>query len=559
MKNTKIEENAAVESGRSPALGEVVPLDGIPCAHVQFEEIARRRPDAIAVACGGCHLTYGELERRANKLARRLRKRGAKQETLVGICLDRSVDMMIGLLGVLKAGAAYVPLDPDYPQARLQYMVEEAHIPLVLTQPGYEGIFEGFSTRAVSLDESEGAVGSAGRRLENCSDHDHLAYVIYTSGSTGRPKGTYISHRNLSNFLNAFRRTLDFSPRDRLLAVTTLCFDIAGLELLLPITTGACVDIADKNTASNPFRLSARLLQSQVTCMQATPATWRMLVTSGWERDPTLKVLCGGDVLPRDLAEQLAQKSAPVINLYGPTEATIWSSLYRFTAGLTQVYIGCPIDNTQLHILDEDMVPIPGGELGELYIGGCGLSRGYLGQPGMTAERFVPNPFATAAGVRLYRTGDQVRRAPTGEIAFMGRVDNQVKLRGFRIELGDIEHALSQHPHISENVVVLQENRRGHQGLVAYLVFHEGVRGVRGSALRLFLACRLPEYMIPVGFKMLAALPLTLNGKVDRKLLATAKTPHLRGRGRSSNTDELKPKLNTAMYGKVAAGQGKAT
>jgi aminoglycoside N3'-acetyltransferase len=342
-----------------------------------------------------------------------------------------------------------------------------------------------------------------------------------TSGSTGLPKGVAIEHRSVVNFLASMRREPGLRAGDRLLAVTTLSFDIAGLELYLPLAVGACVEVVSREVAADPARLRERLAHSGATVMQATPASWRMLVEAGWERAPALKVLCGGEALGRELANALLARACEVWNLYGPTETTIWSAAYKLDgkqgAG-SAVPLGRPIANTQLYVLDEAMQPVPAGVAGELYIGGAGLARGYLNRPELTAEKFVPDPFGPVPGGRLYRTGDLARYRPDGTLEYLGRIDHQVKVRGYRIELGEVEAVLRKQAGVREAVVVAREAMPGDQRLVAYVVPAQGP-GPAVSELRDFVKAQLPDYMVPSAFVLLDALPLTPNGKVDRRAL----------------------------------------
>ena len=439
--------------------------------HELFEAQAHAKPDAVAASFDEGRLTYGELNRQANQLARRLRRLGVGAESLVGVCVERSPEMLVGLLGVLKAGAAYVPLDPAYPKERLAFILEDARVVVLLTQESLAASLPAHRARVLLLDaEREESAREADNDLPPACAPDGLAYVIYTSGSTGRPKGVMISHRAVVNFLETMRREPGLGPDDLLLAVTTLSFDIAGLELYLPLTTGARVYVVGRETAADGARLAQELAHSGANVMQATPATWRMLLEAGWPGDPHLKILCGGEALPRELADRLLGCCAELWNMYGPTETTIWSAALRVEPSDRQVVIGRPVANTEFYILDDNLRPVPVGVPGELYIGGDGLARGYFKRPALTAERFVPHPCARVAGGRLYRTGDLARYLADGNVEFLGRVDHQVKLRGFRIELGEIEAVLAQHPAVRETVVVAREDVPGDKRLVAYVV-----------------------------------------------------------------------------------------
>ncbi|HZO76365.1 MAG TPA: amino acid adenylation domain-containing protein [Ktedonobacteraceae bacterium] len=489
------------------------------CIHQLFEAQVERTPDDLAVSHGRDRLTYSELNRRANQLAHYLQQRGAGPEVFIGICVERSLDLIVGLLGILKAGAAYVPLDPNYPRERLMFMLEDARIPLLLTQERLLHHLPDHDAQVICLDTDWQQIG-----LENENNprsnviSENVAYVIYTSGSTGRPKGVQIPHQAVVNFLTSMRQQPGLQRHDVMLAVTSISFDIAALELFLPLVVGAREVIASREDALDVTRLMEQLATTQATVMQATPATWLLLLAAGWQGDPRLTILCGGEALNNELAMQLLGKAGRLWNMYGPTETTIWSTLHQIETSDRSSYIGCPIANTQIYILDQSWQPVPIGVPGALYIGGDGLARGYLNSPDLTAERFVPHPFSCKPGARLYKTGDLARYRPDGKLEFLGRLDHQVKLRGFRIELGEIETLLNQHPAVQECVAVVREDAPGDRRLVAYMVLRSDQAFTTGTA-RSLLQQRLPEYMIPAHFVPLEQLPLTPNGKVDRRAL----------------------------------------
>jgi len=491
--------------------------------HQLVEEQARRTPHAIAAVCADEHLTYGALNRRANQLAHHLRTVGVGPETLVGICVDHSLEMLVGLLGILKAGGAYVPLDPTFPSDRIAFMLDDARAPVLVASRRTAAALPPHDARLVLLDvdwpeiarqEEANPDGGAGPA--------NLAYVIYTSGSTGWPKGVQVPHRAVVNLLCSMAREPGLSAEDRLLAVTTLSFDIAGLELFLPLTVGARVVVVNREVAINGPALIDALTASGATVMQATPATWQLLLAAGWRGDSRLTVLCGGEGLPRELAAQLLPRVGSLWNMYGPTETTIWSAVCKVERADT-ISIGHPIANTRLYVLDTHGQLLPIGVPGELHIGGDGLARGYLGRPELTAERFIPHPLRDEPGERLYRTGDLVRYRMDGTLEFLGRLDTQVKVRGYRIELGEVEAALAQQPGVQAAVVVAREDRPGDRQLVAYVVASPEGQGQGAPAtietLALALRGRLPAYMVPAAFVLLDALPLTPNGKTDRRAL----------------------------------------
>ena len=566
------------------------------CIHQLFEAQVELTPDKIAVLFESQQLTYKELNQKANQLARYLQSLGVTKETRVGICLERSEKMAIALLGVLKAGGTYIPLDPAFPQERLKFMVDDSGVNFLIADSGTspltplldkeKGIVEENSLQPPLLDKERRIVEenslqpplpdkSRGdetqlyrgevinldnnwelitqQSFENLQPQitpENLAYIIYTSGSTGKPKGVKIAHKSLVNCLESMQQKPGMSENDVMLSVTTLSFDIAALELYLPLISGATLKIISREIATDGIKLIQIIEKNQVTVMQATPATWRLLLTAGWKGNRQLKILCGGEALDISVAKELLDSSKEVWNLYGPTEATIWSSVARLEWGqgdketrrqgeISQygsgfVPIGKPINNTQFYVLDDCLQPVPIGVPGQLYIGGVGLAKGYLNKPGLTAEKFIPNPFssslsapsapsapsassASSAPSALYKTGDLVRYLPDGNLEYLSRIDNQVKLRGFRIELGEIESVLMQHPDVKQAVVTLYKNNDDEK-LIAYVLPSSDISQ---SELRQFLQDKLPAYMIPSNYMMLEEFPLTPNRKIDRKALPT--------------------------------------
>ncbi|MEH2121095.1 amino acid adenylation domain-containing protein [Nostoc sp.] len=504
------------------------------CIHQLFESQVERTPDAVAVVFESEQLTYYELNARANQLAQYLQKLGVGPEVLVGICTERSLDMVIGLLGILKAGGAYVPLDPTYPQKRLAFMLSDSQVSVLLTQQRLIEAMPQHKAKIICLDADWQTIAQESQEnLVSEVAASNLAYLIYTSGSTGKPKGVQIPHSALSNFLSAMRQTPGLSEQDTLLAVTTYSFDIAALELFLPMTVGARLVVVSREIASDGTCLSAKLTDSNATVMQATPATWQLLLAAGWQGNHQLKILCGGEALLGNLANELLNRCDSLWNMYGPTETTIWSAACLVETDGSVVPISHPIANTQLYILDQHAQLVPVGVPGELHIGGDGLARGYLNRPDLTAEKFIPSPFENSKfkiqnskSNRLYKTGDIARYLPNGEIEFLGRIDHQVKIRGFRIELGEIEAAISQHPTVRETVVVVREDSADSQRIVAY-VAPQAEQTLTMIELCGFLKSKLPNYMVPAAFVMLEALPLTPNGKVDRKTLPTPEATQL--------------------------------
>ncbi|HEY5705829.1 MAG TPA: amino acid adenylation domain-containing protein [Terrimicrobiaceae bacterium] len=488
------------------------------CFDALFEAQVRRTPETVAVCFEDRALTYRELDKRADELAVNLRGMGVGPEILVGICMQRSIDMLVALLGILKAGGAYVPLDPTYPKERLAHILEDARPQAVLTERALRGELLAGQPNVIHFEELQESMDIGARNAIQFRSSSNLAYVIYTSGSTGKPKGVEISHRALVNFLTSMLRTPGLNANDTLLAVTTLAFDIAGLELFLPLMSGARVVIAGNEQARDGGQLLALMQRSGATVMQATPATWRMLLEAGWQGDPRLKILCGGEAWPRELAEDLLKRCGSLWNMYGPTETTIWSAVAKVEAG-QPVAVGPPIANTSFYILDECRRPMPIGAPGELYIGGDGVARGYHNRPDLTAEKFVSDPFRSQSAGRLYRTGDLARYRSDGTIDYLGRMDNQVKIRGFRIELGEIESVIGQFAGVRQAVAAVFDGVTGDKRLVAYVVPDDDRTLLPVEALRGQLKLQLPDYMIPSAFVVLDKLPLTPNGKVDRRAL----------------------------------------
>ncbi len=489
------------------------------CIHQLVAEQADRTPEAIAVAFEDQAITYKALNERANQLAHYLQKAGVQPDGLVGICVERSLEMVVGLIGILKAGAAYVPIDPNFPSDRVDYMLDNAQVKLLLTQ---QRLVEKLPTQGASvicLDADWHDIAQESQETPSSSvTPDNIAYVIYTSGSTGKPKGVQVLHRGVVNFLDSMKQQPGISPDDRLLSVTTLSFDIAVLELFLPLIVGARVVLLSREAAMDGRKLARTISNLGITVMQATPATWRLLLEAGWEGNQTMKVLSGGEAISRELAAELLAKSGELWNLYGPTETTIWSTVYKVGLNERRISIGKPIANTEIYILDALLQPVPIGVAGELHIGGAGLAKGYLKRPDLTAEKFIPNPFCETGASRIYKTGDLARYLPDGSIECLGRLDFQVKIRGFRIELGEIESVLVEHPAVQQAVVIVREDAPGDKRLVGYIVALNN-QSPSTSELRSLVRANVPEYMVPSIFVFLDVLPLTPNGKVDRKAL----------------------------------------
>lgn len=508
--------------------------------HQLFEASADRHPAEIAVQFDATTLTYAALEQRSNQLAHHLIDLGVGPETFVGVLLDRSERMVVALLGILKAGGAYVPLDPSYPANRLQYIVEDTAARIIVSTRSLREDVPSVSARVVMIDDDEALSGYPTHRPAVGTAQEQLAYVIHTSGSSGRPKGVQISHRNAVSFLLASHRYFPIRQGDTLLAVTTLSFDISVLEIFLPLLGGGRIRLISREAVNDGAQLRGILQDEPITYLQATPNTWKILLKSGWESHSGLTLLCGGEAMPVALANQLTAGGGRLWNCYGPTETTVWSTYERVEPGADRITIGRPIANEKAYILDTRLRLVPIGVTGTLYIGGPGVSRGYLNRPDLTRERFIADPFSSEPGAILYDTGDLARFRADGRIEYLGRNDSQVKVRGFRIELPEIETVINELPEIAD-VAVIQEGSGEDQRLVAYLVAREEQR-LSVNEIKDRLKSRLPGYMVPSAFVYLDRLPLTPNGKVDRKRLParTDERPDLRIEFTAAATDTQK-------------------
>lgn len=481
---------------------------------------AAEHSEQVAVVSETQQYTYAELELRSNRLAHYLQAKGLRAGQLAGVLIKRNRDLPALIFAIWKLGAAYVPLDPSYPSARIKTILSAAGAKILISDTSLMASFNNVAETTLFLNADEAEINQASASLPSVAlSVDQLAYVIFTSGSTGTPKGVEITHGALHNFIQAVKREPGIQPQDRLLAVTTIAFDISLLELFLPLISGASVIVANEQQAQDDVALKTLLREQYITLLQATPATWRLLLNSGWQAPAGFRGLSGGEQLPRDLAADLLKQGISLWNLYGPTEATVWTSIYPVVPGvngtLPDVLIGKPLANTQLHILDVEGRPLPIGAFGELWISGAGLARGYLGDEQQTAARFVVD----AQGQRRYRTGDQARWTRTGQIEFAGRLDNQIKLRGFRIELEEIEIQLRSHSAVKDAAVVVQQFDHSDQRLVAYVVYVEGEEPTN-TELRKHLRKNLPDYMLPQQFTAMTQLPLLASGKVNRKILS---------------------------------------
>ena len=521
--------------------------------HDLFDEQARRTPEKTAIICRDRVLTYAGLRDKVHRLARRLRKQGVGPETVVAIFIDRSIEMVVAMLGVLKAGGAYLPLDPGFPPERVAFMLADSDTQVVLTQQRLRNRIENSHAVVISLDEadvdhltSESDV-SPGANPAAYS----LAYLMYTSGSTGTPKGVMVEHRNLLNFFAGMDRVVGIEA-GVWLAVTSISFDISVLELLWTLCRGFTIVMQTGRNglaATGDYSMQSQIVRHHVTHFQCTPTMARALI-----RFPeTLssmrllkKLFIGGEALPLSLANQLREElSAEIFNMYGPTETTVWSTTYQLKKSAASIPIGKPIANTRIYILDEGGMRAPIGVAGELYIGGAGVTRGYWRRPELTAEKFVANPVETGRSEMMYRTGDLARYRDDGEIEFIGRTDQQVKIRGFRIELGEIETVLGAHPAVHEAVVVSYRDPAGQQQLGAHVVLKHDL-AITEQELKIHARKKLPEYMIPPSIRFLEALPQTPNGKIDRKALPALGS---NGTNHSAKEDHVSTDLERVIAG----------
>jgi amino acid adenylation domain-containing protein len=492
-----------------------------------------RRPDAAALVFGGLTLTYAELDERANRLAHHLRSLGVTTDVPVAVCLERGPELVVALLAVLKAGGAYVPLDPDYPAERLEFVLADTGAPVVITQESLRGLTQGDGRTPVVLDAADDrrAVDARAATAPTLvAGPDDLAYVIYTSGSAGTPKGVAVTVGSLVNLLFAKREHFPLDAGDAVLFMASAAFDIAGVEVWLPLVSGGRIVMASKDQVHAPAELAALIDEHDVVLAQATPSAWRPVVDelacrrSGREDDGArpLQIVTGGEPLPAELAERMLRVAQRVVNAYGPTETTVCATVAEIRDPKRGVPIGRPLANVEVYVVDPAGTPVPALVPGELLVGGAGVARGYLGRPDLTAERFVPHPFreadSTGRAARVYRTGDLVRRLPDGDLEFLGRLDQQVKVRGFRVELGEVEAVLGAHADVDACAVTVREDGPGGRGIVAYWVPSSG-RGTTAAALRDWCGRTLPGYMVPSAFVSLDALPLTTNGKLDTRAL----------------------------------------
>ncbi|TRU45399.1 MAG: non-ribosomal peptide synthetase [Microcystis aeruginosa Ma_QC_Ca_00000000_S207] len=494
------------------------------CIHQLFEEQVERTPNNIAVVFDHESLTYSELNNRANQLAHYLQKLGVKPKELVGICLERSLEMIVGLLAILKVGGAYVPIDPDYPQERISFMLQDTQVKILLTCESLETSLPNHQAIVVCLDKDWQQINQASQKnLNSAVSADNLAYVIYTSGSTGIPKGVIVTHQAV-NRLVLNTNYIQFTPDDRVVQASNIAFDAATFEIWGALLNGAKIIILAKSVLLSPQELALSLKENEISVLFLTTALFNQLANLVPQAFSNLRcLLFGGEAVEPKWVEEVLEKGAPqrLLHVYGPTENTTFSCWYlveKVASTATTIPIGKAIANTQIYLLDKNLQPVPIGVVGELHIGGAGLAKGYLNRPELTQEKFIPNPLSNYPDSRLYKTGDLARYLPDGNIEYVGRIDNQVKIRGFRIELGEIEAVLSHNEMVQSSCVIVREDNPGEKQLVAYIVPKLGVNLTSGD-LRQFLSHKLPGYMVPSAFVLLEFLPLTANGKIDRRAL----------------------------------------
>lgn len=500
------------------------PYDKNKPLHQVISERAKEFSDNIAIKFNQATLTYKQLNQKANQFAALLLAQGIKKGDKVAFALDRSAEMVVVMLGIMKTGATYIPLDPQFPLGRINYMLCDSGAAILFASSKYKNHYQSGAKELVLEDEwlklnqypvTDPAVEASG---------DDLVYILYTSGSTGNPKGVQIAHSSLVNFLYSMQKEPGITATDKLLAVTTVSFDISGLELFLPLISGAQVIIANSDTAKDGRDLLDIIKTEGVTIMQATPYTWRIMLEAGWDSSNPIKVLCGGEALPKELANRILKQATSLWNVYGPTETTIWSTIKQIKANEETITVGRPIDNTSIYILDKFLHPLPPGTVGEIYIGGDGVARGYLNRPELTNEKFVNDPFSSTSGAKMYSTGDMGRFKADGEIECLGRIDTQIKIRGYRIEAGEIEHHLVNEYNIKEAIVIAVPDKNGIDKLVAYIVINDAYLAESSTAQikgwRDNLRSLVPDYMLPDDFITVPAMPLTPNGKIDKKALA---------------------------------------
>jgi len=504
---------------------------------------AKQHPDKIAIKHNGQSITYHELDTKSNQIAAYFIANNITNNDIVAVAIDRSINLVICLLGLIKAGAAYVPIDPHLPADRVNFILDNSGAKLLCTAKKYNEHYAGIEDKLLFDEVMLTCRDEPADEPDVEYDGHELAYILYTSGSTGQPKGVAIERHSLLNFLLSMQKSPGIGPKDKLLSITTISFDIAELELFLPLISGAQIIIVDNEVAKDGRTLLEIIKTEQVSIVQATPFTWRMILQSGWSKSLPIKAFCGGEAMPKDLADKLLEKCAELWNMYGPTETTIYSTIKKVLPKDELITIGNPIDNTQVYILDEEQRQVPVGEEGEIYIGGEGIARGYVGRPDLTNERFIDDTFSDSGG-KIYKTGDWGKILDNGEVQYLGRIDHQIKVRGYRIETEEIEFQLKNQRGIKDALIILHEDRLGNKLLVAYIVAKGyNTHYQRNRKIRKWknsLKNKLPDYMVPAAFILIPRMPLMPNGKLDRKKLPVPTTKPLSRSNKKPSTQTEK-------------------
>jgi amino acid adenylation domain-containing protein len=512
-----------------------------------IEEQSWRQPNAVAVVCGDREVTYAQLQRMANQMAAALQPAGVMPESLVGLYLERSPDLIAALLGIWKAGGAYLPIDPANPRQRVALILEDSQAAFVLTERSLLANLPPTAAKVICIEDLRDEAGSCFQQIEIAPKQ--LAYVIYTSGTTGMPKGAEITHDGLLNTIRAIGRDLALQPQDVVLAMATIAFDVSNLEVYIPLIAGATIHLLERQSSGDGPKLIEIIDRIKPAMALGTPTLWRLILDAGWQGSPNLRIISGGEVLPLALGKRLAEITRAVWNQYGPTETSICATRDLILPDAEIITLGMPIENVHFYILDENLSHVRSGDTGEVYIGGAGVGRGYRCHPELTAKAFFPDPFDLQPGARMYKTGDLGRLLPDGRLDFQGRIDNQIKLRGFRVELEEIEAAIREYRGIHTACVQLVEHAPNDQRLVAYFL---GDALVTSAPLRDFLRHRLPAYMVPSELIPLESVPMTINGKIDRKALDAiriqlesrdARTPQVAGHSIKATLKEIWQRL----------------
>lgn len=504
---------------------------------------AKQHPDKVAIKHNGQSITYEELDTVSNQIAAYFIAHNVTNNDVIAVAIDRSISLVLCLLGLVKAGAAYVPIDPHLPTDRVNFILDNSGAKLLCTVQKYSEQYAGITDKILFDNVLLNSHSQPHSEPDVEYDGNELAYILYTSGSTGQPKGVAIERHSLLNFLLSMQKEPGINQDDILLNITTISFDIAELELFLPLICGAQIVIVDNEVAKDGRALLEIIKTEQISIVQATPFTWRMILQSGWNKPLPIKAFCGGEALPKDLADKLLEKCTELWNMYGPTETTIYCTIKKILPKEDLITIGKPIDNTQVYILDKEQHQVPAGEEGEIYIGGEGIARGYVGRPDLTSERFIDDTFSGSGG-KIYKTGDWGKMLDNGEVQYLGRIDHQIKIRGYRIETEEIEYQLKNQRDIKDALIILHEDRLGNKQLVAYIIakgyFTPYQRDKKIGKWKNNLKNKLPDYMVPSVFILIPRMPLMPNGKLDRKKLPIPTTKPLSRSNKKPSTETEK-------------------